>query len=72
MLRDILGKFVIAYINNFIYSPSFESHVNHVKQVLSYLLENQFYVKGGITFLGYVISKEGVTMDKAKVSAVTK
>lgn len=66
MLRDMLGKFVIAYIGNIlIYSPSPESHVTHVKRVLSCLLENQLYVKGEkckfhvpiVSFLRYIISQ---------------
>lgn len=44
VLRDMLGKFVIAYID--IHSSSFESHVSHIKQVLSLLLSNQLDVKG--------------------------
>lgn len=46
VLRDRLGKFVIAYIDTLIYSPSLDDHVNHMKRVSSGLLENQLYVKG--------------------------
>lgn len=58
----MLGWFVIVYINDIlIYSSSRESHVEHVKQVLAFLLENQLYVKEEkckfsvttISFLGY-------------------
>lgn len=43
----MLETFVITYINNIlIYSPSHESHVKQVKQVLAHVLENQLYVKG--------------------------
>lgn len=41
VLKDMLGKFIIAYIDDIlIYSPSLDSHVHHVKQVLSSLLDN--------------------------------
>lgn len=79
VLKDMLGKFVIAYIDNILtYSPSCESHVSHLKQVLSCLLANEIYLKGencefhvsSVTFLGYIISPEGVDMVPSKVSAV--
>ncbi|KAK3509956.1 hypothetical protein QTP70_023785, partial [Hemibagrus guttatus] len=63
-----------------IYSTSLEDHVCHVRMVLSHLLQHNLYVKfekckfhcKTITFLGYVLSQEGVEMDQAKVQAVTK
>lgn len=73
VLRDMLGKFIITYIENvLIYSSFLESHVAHVKQVLSCFLKNQLYVKGEkcefyvptVSFLGYIISQEGVAMDE--------
>lgn len=62
-----------------IYSPSYESHVEHVKQVLTKLRGNQLYVKGkkcefhdqSTKFLGYVIEPEGAAMDQGKVRAVS-
>lgn len=43
VLREMLGKFIIAYIHGiFIYSHSLESQVNHVKKVLSHFLKHQF------------------------------
>lgn len=43
----MLGKYVIAYIDDIlVYSPSLESHVNQVCQVLQCLLQHQLYVKG--------------------------
>ncbi|KAK3548969.1 hypothetical protein QTP70_022645, partial [Hemibagrus guttatus] len=78
---DILDKFVIVYIDDIlVYSMSFEEHVCHVRTVLTRLLQNHLYVKGEkckfhcikITFLGYVISQQGVEMDQTKVRAVTE
>lgn len=75
----MLGKFVIAYIDNIaIYSPSMESHVSHARQVLQRLLQHQLYVKGGncefhqrtTAFLGLIISPGGVAMDQSKVDTV--
>ncbi|KAI4895362.1 hypothetical protein NFI96_000963 [Prochilodus magdalenae] len=79
VLRDMLGRFVIAYIDDIlVYSPDLPTHVQHVRRVLSRLLENQLYVKGekcefhlsSVSFLGYIISSEGVVMDDRKITAV--
>ncbi|KAK3521440.1 hypothetical protein QTP70_004975 [Hemibagrus guttatus] len=81
VFQDILGKWVIAYIDDIlVYSTSLEEHVCHVRAVLSRLQQNHLYVKSEkcefhrttITFLGYVISRQGVKMDPTKVCAVTK
>lgn len=81
MLRDMLGKFVIIYINDIlIYSPSLESNATHVKRIMSCLLENQLYIKGEkcklhiptVSFLGYIISMFGRILNDSKVRAVTE
>ncbi|KAK3549364.1 hypothetical protein QTP70_035069 [Hemibagrus guttatus] len=81
VFQDILGKWVIAYIDDIlVYSTSLEEHVHHVWAVLSRLQQNHLYVKPEkcefhrttITFLGYVISQQGVKMDLTKVRAVTE
>ncbi|KAI4887009.1 hypothetical protein NFI96_004327 [Prochilodus magdalenae] len=78
VLRDMLGQFVIAYIDDIlIYSPAFPTHVQHVRRVLSRLLEHQLYVKGekcefhmgSVSFLAYVVSPKGVIMDDHKGNA---
>lgn len=80
LLRDMVGHYVITYIDDIlIYSPNEESHVEHVKAVLSWLLNNHLYIKAKkceflvpqVAFLGYVISIKGVTMDVDKISTVT-
>ena len=79
VLRDMLNRFVFVYLDDIlIFSRSREEHVQHVRRVLRRLLENQLYVKAEkcdfhvstITFLGYIITTNGVTMDPAKVKAV--
>ncbi|KAI2659768.1 Transposon Tf2-6 polyprotein [Labeo rohita] len=81
VFRDLLNKYVIAYIDDIlIYSKSEVEHVDHVRTVLSRLLENQLYIKAEkcefhvkqTSFLGYNISHEGVKMDETKVKAVTE
>uniref|UniRef100_A0A8C2B1F0 Gypsy retrotransposon integrase-like protein 1 n=1 Tax=Cyprinus carpio TaxID=7962 RepID=A0A8C2B1F0_CYPCA len=79
VLRDMLNLFVFVYLDDIlIFSPSLQIHVQHVRRVLQRLLENRLFVKAekcsfhasSITFLGSVISAEGISMDPAKVQAV--
>jgi len=79
VLSDYLDDFVISYIDDIlIYSNSLEEHHEHVSKVLEKLLENNLYVKlekcefdkSETTFLGYVISKDGLKMDKEKIKAI--
>ena len=79
VLGDYLDDFVISYIDDIlIFSNSIEEHHIHVKKVLKRLLENNLVVKlekcefdkSETTFLGYVISKEGLKMDTEKVKAI--
>ncbi|KAK3537129.1 hypothetical protein QTP70_002142 [Hemibagrus guttatus] len=46
VFQDILGKWVIAYIDNIlVYSTSLEEHVCHVREVLSRLQRHRLFVK---------------------------
>ncbi|KAG1934069.1 retrotransposable element [Pimephales promelas] len=79
VLRDMLNVFVFVYLDDIlIFSPSLQVHVQHVRRVLQRLLENRLFVKAekcsfhvpSVTFLGSVISAEGISMDSSKVQAV--
>ncbi|KAL0165682.1 hypothetical protein M9458_037526, partial [Cirrhinus mrigala] len=80
VLRDMIDRFVFVYLDDIlIFSPSYQDHVQHVRQVLQRLLENQLFVKvekcefhvKSVSFLGHIISVEGIRMDPAKVRAVS-
>lgn len=80
VLRDMFSHYIIAYIDDIlIYSPDEESHMEHVKAIFSWLLDNHLYIKAEkcefdvpqISFLGYVINIDRVSMDQDKVSVVT-
>ncbi len=79
VFRDMLNRWVIVYIDDIlIYSNSLEEHTQHVRSVLERLIQYQLYAKGekcefdctSTSFLGYIISHEGVAMDESKVKAV--
>ncbi|KAK3530815.1 hypothetical protein QTP70_002849 [Hemibagrus guttatus] len=80
VFQDLLGKWVIAYIDDILmYSVFLEEHVLHVREVLSQLQQHQLYVKlekcefhrPTVTFLGYVVSRRSVEIDTVKVRVVT-
>ncbi len=79
VLRDMVDQFIYVYLDDIlIFSSSLQEHVQHVRQVLQRLLENGLFVKAekcefhaqSVTFLGYVVSSEGMRMDPDKVKAV--
>ncbi len=79
VLRDMLNIFVFVYLDDIlIFSNSLQEHTLHVRRVLQRLLENRLFVKAekcvfhasSVSFLGSVVSAEGIGMDPAKVRAV--
>ncbi|KAJ7986713.1 hypothetical protein DPEC_G00342750 [Dallia pectoralis] len=79
IFRDMIDRFVIVYIDDIlIFSNSLVEHVCHVKQVLERLQKHQLYVKleksefhvSTISFLGAVLTPEGVKLDDTKILAV--
>ncbi|KAI2644270.1 Transposon Tf2-9 polyprotein [Labeo rohita] len=79
VLRDMLGRWCYAYLDDIlIYLKTQEEHIQHVRAVLQRLLAHQLYCKlekcafhqHTTTFLGFVISAQGVAMDPQKLEAV--
>jgi hypothetical protein len=80
VFRPYLDTFVIVFIDDIlIYSESVNEHREHLRTILETLREHQLYAKFSkcefwldqVMFLGHVISKDGVSVDPAKVEAVT-
>ena len=66
MLRPLLGKFVVVYIDDIlIYSRNADEHASHVRQVLELLRANQYHIKlpkckfeqKEVKFLGHIINE---------------
>ncbi|KAL0199846.1 hypothetical protein M9458_003033, partial [Cirrhinus mrigala] len=79
VLRDMLGRWCYAYLDDIlIYSKTQEEHTQHVRAVLQRLLAHQLFCKlekcafhqHTTTFLGFVISAQGVAMNPQKLEAV--
>ncbi|TYK07688.1 ty3-gypsy retrotransposon protein [Cucumis melo var. makuwa] len=80
VFKDFLDSFVIVFIDDIlIYSKTETEHEEHLHQVLETLRANKLYAKfskcefwlNKVTFLGHVVSSEGVSVDPAKIEAVT-
>lgn len=80
VLRECLDTVVVIYLDDIlIYSSDEDSHTIHVRKVLQLLSDAQLQVNldkcqfhvTTVEFLGYVISPEGISMDPAKVGAIT-
>ncbi|GAU42093.1 hypothetical protein TSUD_134770 [Trifolium subterraneum] len=79
LLRPYLRKFTLVFFDDIlIYSPTWESHIQHLNQVLSLLSTHQFYAKlsmcqfgvSSVDYLGHIISAEGVQVDPSKIQAM--
>ncbi|KAL0541130.1 hypothetical protein IC582_021167 [Cucumis melo] len=80
VFREFLDTFVIVFIDDIlIYSKTEAEHENHLRMVLQTLRDNKLYAKFSkcefwlkqVSFLGHVVSKAGVSVDPAKIEAVT-
>ncbi|XP_073277711.1 uncharacterized protein [Primulina huaijiensis] len=80
VFKPFLDKFVVVFIDDIlVYSPSEEDHKEHLHLTLQMLREKELYAKfkkcefwlKSVTFLGHIISKEGVSVDPKKVEAIT-
>nr|GEV52032.1 putative reverse transcriptase domain-containing protein [Tanacetum cinerariifolium] len=81
VFHEYLDKFVIVFIDDiFLYSKTMEEHEDHLRIVLEILRQKKLYAKfskcdfwlGQVAFLGHIVSADGITMDPAKVEAITK
>ncbi|KAA0060217.1 ty3-gypsy retrotransposon protein [Cucumis melo var. makuwa] len=81
VFREFLHTFMIVFIDDIlIYSKTEVEHEEHLRMVLQTLRENKLYAKFSkcefwlkqVSFQGHVVSKAGVSVDPAKIEAVTR
>nr|XP_025875985.1 uncharacterized protein LOC4347143 isoform X1 [Oryza sativa Japonica Group]XP_025875986.1 uncharacterized protein LOC4347143 isoform X1 [Oryza sativa Japonica Group]XP_025875987.1 uncharacterized protein LOC4347143 isoform X1 [Oryza sativa Japonica Group] len=78
-LAPVLRKFALVFFDDILVcSPDLVSHVHHLRQVLQLLTKHQWKVKLSkcsfaqhqLSYLGHIISDQGVTTDPAKIEEV--
>ena len=81
VLREYLDILCIAYLNDIlIYSVDPSKHIEAVRQVLKSLLKHGLFVKlekyvfsvTEISFLGFILTTEGVKMEPSRVSTISE
>ena len=79
ILREYLDLIAVGILDDVIvFSESLSDHVPHVRSILEVLRQHKLYAKvekcefhkDQMTFVGYLVSQEGIGMDPPKVSAV--
>jgi hypothetical protein len=79
VLKEFIRKFVIVYVDDIlICSHKNEEHLRHLKMVLSTLQKERLlinlkkcsFMKIELIYLGFVVSEEGLKMDREKVQAI--
>jgi hypothetical protein len=80
LTHKYLDQFIVVFIDDIlVYSATHEDHEEHLKTVLSILREKKLFAKlkkckfwlKEVSFLGHVISEDGVAVDPRKIEAVT-
>ena len=78
ILRIFFDQFCVVYLDDIlIYSKNRKEHQEHIRKILAKLKEAGLYVNvekcefnvEKATFLGFIISADGIEMDPAKIRA---
>src|SRR4051812_1361738 len=81
LFHHLLDRSVVVFVDDIlIYSKTESEHRHHVKEVLDILRKNRLYAKlskcqlfqSSVTFLGHVLSENGLSMEADKLKAMNE
>lgn len=79
LFRPYLRHFILVFFDDIlVYSRSWEDHLTHLQTVLQILSVNSLFTKLSkfqfgvlrVSYLGHIISEQGVSVDPTKIQAV--
>jgi hypothetical protein len=79
VLHSFIGKFVVFYFNDIlIYNKSLNKHIEHLCAIFCALREARLFANlekctfctDRVTFLGYVVTPQGIEVDEVKIEAI--
>lgn len=79
IFRPLLPKFILVFFDDIlVYSPNDELHKQHLTATFEKLEEHQLFLnlkkcefgKSKLSYLGHVISSEGVSVENSKIEAM--
>ena len=79
VFRPYMDQFVVVFIDDIlVYSKDAQEHEHHLRIVLQTLRENQLFAKLSkcdfwlkeVSFLGHIVSAEGIRVDPVKIEAI--
>ena len=79
VFRPYVDQFVVVFIDDIlVYSKDAQEHEQHLRIVLETLREKRLYAKlrkcdfwlKEVSFLGHIVSTEGIRVDLAKIEAI--
>jgi len=79
VFRPFIGRFMVVYFDDIlIRSRTEEEHLDHLQQVIQDIKKEKLYgnlkkctfLTSGVTFLGYIVTTNGIQVDESKVEAI--
>lgn len=80
IFRPLMSKSVLVFFDDIlVYSPTWETHLQHVREVLGLIQKHRLSVKfkkfefgkQELEYLGHIISHKGVAVDHSKIKEMT-